>query len=111
MRCGILITPLAHRGEHGPKVTALGGQFVIEARRVLAVGNADKNASFDEGGKAKTKDISRYSESPLEFLETCDAKECVSNDEHAPPFANDLEALSHRTVHSRETLTLHRKSV
>jgi hypothetical protein len=104
---GVSVAPLAHRGEHGPEVATLVGETVVVPRRVLGVGNANQNPGVDERREPLVKDVPRDAEAALEVVEAGHAEECVPDDEHAPPFADDLEALCDRAVHPREALAIH----
>jgi len=89
------VAPLAHGGEHGPEVPALGRQPVLVARRVLGVGDLDEDAGVDQLRQPLLEDVARDPEAPLEVLESGHTEERVADDEHRPPFPDDLEALRH----------------
>src|SRR5689334_21443881 len=47
---GVLVPPLPHAGQHRPQITALAGEPVVVALRVLAVGHFHQDAGFHQPG-------------------------------------------------------------
>jgi len=74
---------------------------------VLRVGDFLQHVCLNEAGETLLEDVSRNPESPLEIVEAADAQEGVADDEHAPPLADDFQALRHRAVHLGEALAFH----
>src|SRR5579859_6619082 len=65
----------------------------------------------DEAVQPVGEDVARDPEAGLEVIEAGHAQEGVPNDEQAPPFPDDLEALGHRAVDVLETGSLHAPSL
>ena len=101
------VAPLAHGREHRPQVPALGGEPVVGAGRVVAVGNLRQDARLDQPGEALVEDVAGDPQALLELVEAGDAEEGVADDQQRPPLADHLEALGHGAVHVGEALAFH----
>src|SRR5690606_24034363 len=66
-----------------------------------------KDALLDQPTQALVEDVARDAEALLQLVEAPHPEEGVPDDQHRPPVADDLEALSHRAVHVSEALALH----
>src|SRR5579884_975146 len=105
--CCVLVAPLAHGVDHRPQITAAFGQPVVEARRVLAVGNLGEHADLDEASQALTEHVAGDPEPPLEVVKAGHAEERVADDQQRPPLAHHLQTLRDRAMHVGKALPLH----
>jgi hypothetical protein len=90
------IAPLSHGHHHVPQVAALDGEPVIRARRVIGVGNPLEDLVVDEVVQALREDVAGNAQAGLEVIEARHAEEGIPDDEQAPPFPHELQALSDR---------------
>ena len=110
-RSGVFVPPLPHRGEDGPEVASFVRESIVVARWVLGVRHARQDALVDQSSESLLQDVPRDPEPTLEVVEAADTQEDVPDDEHAPPLADDLEALGDRAVHVGEALPFHELSL
>jgi len=75
--------------------------------RVLRVGDSDEHPGVYQRCETLLKDVPGDAQAALEDVESGHAEEGVAHDEHAPPLADDLEALGNRAVHPGEALAIH----
>lgn len=105
------VAPLPQSDDHWPQVAALFREDVVEARRMLVVGDPFEHALVDEMGQSLVEHVAGDTQAFLELIEPCHSHEGVTDDQQAPPLADDLEALADGAVHLPETGSLHDPSV
>src|SRR5579863_3157439 len=106
-----LVPPLTHGRHHVPQVTALGGEPVLGARRMVTVGNALKDPRLDQVIQPLGEDVAGDAEPRLEVIESGHAEERVPDHEQAPPLAHHVQALRDRARHVLEAGPLHGYSI
>jgi len=109
--CRPSVAPLPHGHYHVPQVAALGGEPVFRARRVIGVGDPLEDFVVDEVVQTLGEDVTGDSEAGLKIIEARDAEEGVPDDEQAPPFPYEFQALSDRAVHVLKAGALHELSI
>jgi diaminopropionate ammonia-lyase len=102
-----LIAPLPHGRDHVPEIAALAGEPVFRARRVIGVRHPLEDVAVDEVVQPLGEDVAGDPEPDLEVIEAGHAEEGVPDDEQAPPFPHDIEALGDRAVHVLKAGPLH----
>src|SRR5215813_2130300 len=94
-----------------PQVTALVGEEVLRARRMILIGHPAENAAVDQVVEPSGQDVARDPQTGLEVIETGHAKEGVPDDEQAPPLPDSFQALRDGTVQVCKTRPLHTNSL
>jgi hypothetical protein len=74
---------------------------------MLAVATAFEQPSLHQRVEAPRQHVGSDAEALLELVEACEAVQGVAQDQHAPPFADALQAAGDRTGHAAETFALH----
>ena len=102
-----LIAPLPHGRDHVPEIAALAGEPVFRARRMIGVSHPLEDSAVDEVIQPLGEDVAGDPEPGLEVIEAGHAEKCVPDDEQAPPFPHDIEALGDRAGHVLKAGPLH----
>jgi len=101
------VAPLPHGHHHVPQIAALGGEPVIRARRVIGVGNPLEDLVVHEVVQALGEDVAGNAQAGLKVIEARHAEEGIPDDEQAPPFPYEFQALSDRAGHVLKAGPLH----
>src|SRR6516164_1161375 len=96
------VAPLAHRRHHVPQIPALAREPVFGARRMILVRDAPEYAAVNQVVQPPGQDVAGDAEPSLKVIEASHAEEGIPDDEQAPPFAHDLQALRDRTAGALE---------
>ena len=102
-----LVTPLPHGRDHMPEIAALAGEPVFRTRRVIGVSHPLQDFAVYKVVQPLGKDVAGDPQPGLEVIEAGHAEEGVPDDEQAPPFPHDVEALGDRAVHVLKAGPLH----
>jgi hypothetical protein len=87
----VLVPPCPQGAEHGPQISALRGQLVLEALGALLVAAPLEDPVLDEPSEAVAEDRAREPEPRLEVGEAPDADGGLAQDQQRPAVADDLE--------------------
>ncbi|GAC1603969.1 MAG: hypothetical protein NVS3B21_32860 [Acidimicrobiales bacterium] len=77
-------------------------------QRALLVRNLLEDTRPYQTRQSGAQNVSGNAQAFLEVIEAAHAEECVTDDQHRPPLADNLEALGDGAVHCFEARPLHR---
>ncbi len=103
----MLVAPGLHGDDDRLEIAAALGQYVFIARRAFAVAALLQDARLDQRSKAPRQHIGRDTQAFLELVEARQPVQGIADDQHAPPFADPLEAASDGALHFPEAFVLH----
>jgi len=104
------IAPILQQYQHGLEIPASCGQYIFIARRVLAIATTFKQASLYQRVKSTRQHRGRNTEATLKFIETCQARKCIAQNQDAPPLADPIQTAGNGAFHFLKTCALHGSS-